>query len=179
VCGFTGKNIKIQRITGLDPAGPLFRNVTKEDRLDKTDADLVDVIHTDSILGLDEPIGHKDFYPNGGETQKGCWFSIKRDQTTEWSLEELMKKYSNSLNFDSTDYFACNHVRCEYYFAESIDPSCNFKATPCDSYDNFKAGKCSCDSEKGCPSMGFRANSTMQVGKFYLDTNESEPFCNN
>ena len=38
-----------------------------------TDADFVDVIHTDlKGLGIDQPIGHLDFYPNGGDVQPGC-----------------------------------------------------------------------------------------------------------
>ncbi len=38
VCGFAGKKVKLDRITGLDPAGPLFRNQPAEARLDKADA---------------------------------------------------------------------------------------------------------------------------------------------
>ena len=40
-------------------------------RLDRSDADFVDVIHTDSKsilqlgLGMSQAIGHIDFYPNG------------------------------------------------------------------------------------------------------------------
>ena len=68
----------LSRITGLDPAGPLFEGYTSNVRLDKTDADFVDVIHSngDSLiiggLGAWEPIGHVDFYPNGGKAQRGC-----------------------------------------------------------------------------------------------------------
>ena len=35
-------------IKGLDPAQPAFDFATKDDRLDKEDADFVDVIHTNS-----------------------------------------------------------------------------------------------------------------------------------
>ena len=53
VSGFVGKELKnLSRITGLDPAGPLFEGYTANVRLDKTDADFVDVIHSngDSLI---------------------------------------------------------------------------------------------------------------------------------
>ena len=68
VCGLLGKiinaelKVKLTRITGLDPAGPCFKNVAKYYRLDKTDADYVDVIHTSSVLGIYLPIGHSNYY---------------------------------------------------------------------------------------------------------------------
>ena len=37
-------------------------------RLEKSDGDLVDVIHT-SKNGYQQPIGHMDFFPNGGRNQ--------------------------------------------------------------------------------------------------------------
>ncbi|RZC35443.1 inactive pancreatic lipase-related protein 1-like, partial [Asbolus verrucosus] len=68
---------RIGRITGLDPAGPLFELLEQRDAsesLDKTDALFVDVIHTDSDeYGITKPIGHADFYPNEGTSpQPGC-----------------------------------------------------------------------------------------------------------
>lgn len=61
---------KIGRITGLDPAGPMFssQSVPLSVRLDATDADFVDVIHTNMGLflrgefGTPLPTGHADFY---------------------------------------------------------------------------------------------------------------------
>lgn len=80
--GFAGKIIqnvtegKIRRITGLDPAGPMFEGflIDGNERLNNADAERVDVIHTDAgIFGFAKPIGHIDFYPNGGNPlQRGC-----------------------------------------------------------------------------------------------------------
>lgn len=60
-------------LPGLDPAGPLFSSTHSAVRLDPSDARFVDVIHTDARRwGIEEPCGHIDFYPNGGENQLGC-----------------------------------------------------------------------------------------------------------
>lgn len=46
--GYAGERIdKLGRITGLDPAEPYFQGMPEQIRLDPSDADLVDVIHTD------------------------------------------------------------------------------------------------------------------------------------
>jgi hypothetical protein len=52
-------NLKFQRISGLDPAGPCFKNYNKNNKLDKTDAEYVDVIHTSETFGIQDPIGYK------------------------------------------------------------------------------------------------------------------------
>jgi hypothetical protein len=68
----------IQYSVGLDPAEPHFSKTDPIVRLDPTDADFVDVIHTDAGpflsggLGILQPVGHVDFYPNGGIEQPGC-----------------------------------------------------------------------------------------------------------
>lgn len=47
-------------------------------RLDVTDAKFVDAVHSNAApiflggLGMPEPVGHVDFYLNGGQTQPGC-----------------------------------------------------------------------------------------------------------
>lgn len=75
------KKLLLGRITGLDPASPFFRHHVLRERsrkLDVSDARLVDVIHTDGSeiftdgFGLLKPIGHIDFFPNGGREQPGC-----------------------------------------------------------------------------------------------------------
>ncbi|KAJ8719468.1 hypothetical protein PYW08_011643 [Mythimna loreyi] len=108
----TGK--LLGRITGLDPAGPCFSNVSIEDRLDETDAAYVDIIHSDDgALGLNQQIGHKDYYPNGGSSQPGCSIDI------------------------------CDHFRAGFFFAESILSPTNFPAQKCDGWPMFNDGVCS------------------------------------
>ena len=70
----------LNRITGLDPAGPAFELARKEVRIYKSDANFVDIIHTnggnenDGFLGMNNAVGHADFFPNGGHTQVGFKF---------------------------------------------------------------------------------------------------------
>lgn len=80
--GFAGKTIlsltagqgKLKRITGMDPALPLFSVQDPSARLDRDDAVMVDVVHTDGYrIAIGEAIGRVDFYPNGGVApQPGC-----------------------------------------------------------------------------------------------------------
>lgn len=57
----------------MNPAGPLFDVNNPAERLDFTDAEYVEVIHTESsTFGIEAPIGHVNFYPNGGHSQPGC-----------------------------------------------------------------------------------------------------------
>lgn len=79
IAGFAGADLgNLSRITGLDPAGPLFESQDPRARLDQNDASFVDVIHSNGEnlilggLGSSQPMGHVDFYPNGGRMQKGC-----------------------------------------------------------------------------------------------------------
>ncbi|CAG2101626.1 unnamed protein product, partial [Medioppia subpectinata] len=79
--GYAGKRLKnprVARITALDPAGVGFHFKNTALRLDHSDAQIVDVIHTDAALsytegfGTADTLGHFDFYPNGGSWQPGC-----------------------------------------------------------------------------------------------------------
>lgn len=80
ISGFAGKAVQnltssnVARITGLDPANPLFLPTDPEGRLTNTDADLVVALHTDGfVFGYFYPIGGIDFYANTGiAPQPGC-----------------------------------------------------------------------------------------------------------
>jgi len=80
MCGLAGSEseIRFERISALDPAGPFFENTDPIVCVDSSDAKFVDVIHTnggtllESKFGLRAPVGHMDFFVNGGEFQPGC-----------------------------------------------------------------------------------------------------------
>lgn len=64
-------------------------------RLGAADADFVDVIHTDGHLyGYPWPLGHVDFFPNGGGPyQPGC--SVQDLPRRKWL--QLICEYDNGL----------------------------------------------------------------------------------
>ena len=60
-------------LPGLDPAGPWFDVDDDSVRIDKTDAEWVDIIHTNGrSLGIGRPVGDADFFPNKAGRQPGC-----------------------------------------------------------------------------------------------------------
>lgn len=79
-CHITGRAAKqlksegrIGVIIGLDPASVFYDFFEREKRLTETDAEHVQVIHTDSgHYSFEYPLGHADFYPNRGRDQPGC-----------------------------------------------------------------------------------------------------------
>ncbi|KAG8549257.1 hypothetical protein GDO81_021828 [Engystomops pustulosus] len=161
--GDAGRRVPgIGRITGLDPAGPWFENTPIDVRLDPSDAEFVDVIHSDSKLftgvGMISPIGHYDFYPNGGGHMTGC--------------PNKISILSNSK--DAFHILACNHFRSFLYFTYSVRHPGGLRGFPCDSYEDFLEGSCFPCPPGGCPSMGYYADSTpfnaSMRQSFYLNT---------
>ncbi|CAL8112427.1 unnamed protein product [Orchesella dallaii] len=160
VAGVTGYEIQRQkqtnlgRISGLDPAGPLFdeRGRLPADFskvLDESDADFVDILHTNmgnivtnvGALGSTVVAGSVDFFPNGGERQKRC-------------------------TFYQDEFMACSHQASVKYFIESLtDP---VLACPCDSWLSYTAGRCKCTAATGGTFMGDGC-SERTSGKYYLD----------
>nr|XP_045624520.1 pancreatic triacylglycerol lipase-like [Procambarus clarkii] len=151
---------KIGRITGLDPAGLTYRNVPAEQRIDSSDADYVDILHTNGCYnfwdpwrdcyGLNENLGHSDFWPNGGEHQPAC-----RQANGE---------------------YGCDHMMAYKYFLESLDygiDSTLFLARNCSNWNDYEEGFCSCG--ENAQYMGFFVD-TRVGGIFYLETNSTSPY---
>uniref|UniRef100_A0A5S6QEP7 Lipase domain-containing protein n=1 Tax=Trichuris muris TaxID=70415 RepID=A0A5S6QEP7_TRIMR len=184
VCGFAGKKLgKLNHIIALDPAGPLFSGHVPEVRLAPTDADFVECIHTDGKafihggLGTMEPMGHVDFYPNGGMTQLGCPKNAKEIILDLWYL-----------NSSTLATLTCSHSRAPMLFTESIrnagkEDHCNFSAVTCDSAEHWEMGRClKCQKASSSPTFGFRlSQSTAPRGQFFFATrnhnDDDTPFC--
>lgn len=167
IAGFTGAKLNgaIGRISALDPAGPEFKGKPPEGRLDSTDAQFVDALHTDiDMLGFREPLGHIDFYADGGADQPGCPRTI----------------------FSRGNYFKCDHQRSVYLYLESVNHTCASRTYPCSSYKDFLDGKClSCSQfgAAGCPVLGYDVIDWKDILlkqnqiKTYFKTNGQSPFC--
>ncbi|KAJ8951112.1 hypothetical protein NQ318_021556 [Aromia moschata] len=139
---------QVDYIVGLDPASPLFSRRKTDNRLDRTDAKYVQVMHTNGgYLGIQNPIGHSDYYPNGGSSQPGCGYDIMG---------------------------TCAHSRAWSYYAESLATENNlFLGWRCPSYQTFKKGLC---RDNAVSLMAGYAIDKNASGTYFLDTNESPPF---
>ncbi|KAJ9588478.1 hypothetical protein L9F63_018134 [Diploptera punctata] len=132
----------LAQITALDPAKPIFEFEDNTMRLDKGDAEFVEVIHTaGGFLSFSENIGHVDIYPNGGVSpQPGC-------------LEEM----------ERATY--CSHRRAYEYYAQSLRHPKLYPASLCSSWSEYKDGKCT-ENEKIYIGDSIPARAR---GSFYLD----------
>ncbi|XP_040077185.1 pancreatic triacylglycerol lipase isoform X2 [Ixodes scapularis] len=154
VASFFAKHFKndtgllVGRITGLDPAAPYFEGHNVH--LSNTDAEFVDVIHTSAgknhyslrngDLGFRSPIGHVDFYPNGGtRVQPGCEYKIR----------------------------PCSHSMAYRFFLASINRSELYQSYLCE--EGFEAAlQKRCKNFGGHGRMGFYSRDTTGRGVQYL-----------
>ncbi|PSN31810.1 hypothetical protein C0J52_22637 [Blattella germanica] len=124
VAGIAGNRLTsgtLGKITGMDPALPLFGDDSLANRLDSSDASFVEIIHTCSgLLGFSDPIGHADFYPNKGTIiQPGCGIDLAG---------------------------SCSHSRSHVYFEESITSGTGFYGYKCSSWNTYEDGGCRSNS---------------------------------
>ncbi|XP_040340520.1 phospholipase A1 member A isoform X3 [Herpailurus yagouaroundi] len=156
---------QLGRITGLDPAGPEYTRASLEERLDPGDALFVEAIHTDTDnAGIRIPVGHVDYFVNGGQDQPGCPTFIHAG-------------YS---------YLICDHMRAVYLYISALENSCPLMAFPCANYKAFLAGKClDCFNPflLSCPRIGLMEQSGVKIQplpkevKVYLRTTSMAPYC--
>jgi len=157
-------NGRLGRISGLDPAAPMFEGYDPRVKLERSDAGFVDVMHTDAVplhdggLGTVDLIGHVDFFPNGGSDMPGC-------PSDKFSLTGLLTGQIDAL----TDDISCSHNRAPWYYVASINDNV-FQSYPCASADavcHF------CGT--GCTSMGLHATDDFH-GLFVSATNANYPY---
>ncbi|KAJ2942620.1 hypothetical protein O0L34_g2087 [Tuta absoluta] len=152
VMGYAGmfSQERISRITGLDPARPMFEfpYMPSDFRLEKSDAEFVDIIHTcGGVLGYRMSHGHADFYPNNGRAkQPGC------------EGRQMMME-------------GCSHGRSCEFFGESVESDPPFTAYPCKNWQSFQDGECKSDST----SMGDPVSPESR-GDYYLHTRNSSKY---
>lgn len=180
IAGYAGERLEnLGRISALDPAAPYFEDMPISVRIDPTDANFVDVIHTDlnslviSGLGIKQPVGHVDFYPNNGRDQPGCQTHHRiLSFITDGFIEGMRKAVS------------CSHQRAVDFFTASINHhQCLFTGFRCSNWTDFANGKCvKCGSHgKDCAVMGFLAEEYKPMEKpntmFFLKTQDQSPYC--
>lgn len=154
VVGFAGKSVelgKIHTIYGLDPTDVLFDSKKPHQRLNSTDAEYVETIHTNGQwLGFLHPIGQTSFYPNWGKSQPGC--------------EKDLSGY-------------CSHARCVDFFVEAIELGDDNQFIPleCAVYEDIKKKK-GCTMETAGVRMFDVGNHRKVSGMFYLPTKAEAPW---
>ncbi|XP_059920838.1 endothelial lipase [Gadus macrocephalus] len=170
VAGYAGTNVRgtLGRITGLDPAGPMFEGAGEGNRLSPDDADFVDVLHTYTrealgvSIGIQQPIGDIDIYPNGGEVQPGC------------SLGDVLAVAGNFM-----EVMKCEHERAVHLFVDSLMNKDHMSfAFQCTGPDRFKKGICLSCRKNRCNNIGYNAKKMRKRrnSKMYLKTRADTPF---
>ncbi|KAM9508422.1 endothelial lipase isoform 1-T1 [Guaruba guarouba] len=172
VAGFAGNHVhgRIGRITGLDPAGPMFEGVDPSKRLSPDDANFVDVLHTYTretlgvSIGIQMPVGHVDIYPNGGDFQPGCGLSDVLGAIAYGTIGEVVK---------------CEHERSVHLFVDSlVNQDKQSFAFQCTDSSRFKKGICLSCRKNRCNGIGYNARKTRNKrnSKMYLKTRADMPF---
>ncbi|XP_009939909.1 phospholipase A1 member A isoform X1 [Opisthocomus hoazin] len=156
---------QLGRITGLDPAGPKYTGASPEERLDPGDALFVEAIHTDADnFGIRIPVGHIDYFVNGGKDQPGCPRFISAGYK----------------------YLICDHMRAVHLYVSALRHSCPMVAFPCTSHQDFLNGSCLDCADPflfSCPRIGLLEQAGVNMRKLpkevkvYLMTSPTAPFC--
>ncbi|KAG7327477.1 hypothetical protein KOW79_009083 [Hemibagrus wyckioides] len=164
---------KVSRITGMDPAGPSFEYADAQSTLSPDDAQFVDVLHTntrgspDRSIGIQRPVGHVDFYPNGGTFQPGC------------DLQNTMMMVATTGLRNMDQIVKCSHERSIHLFIDSlVNMKQQSMAYRCSSKESFNKGVCLSCRKNRCNKVGYEINKvrSRRSSKMYMKTREMMPY---
>ncbi|XP_041986256.1 phospholipase A1-like [Aricia agestis] len=144
--------VSVGKMVALEPAGPCFRNLGPELRLDKSDGDFVIHIATNiDGYGMATPVGHVNFYINGGENQPGDFW---------WILcSEL-----------------CSHTRSFDVWQSALMHPDDFIGIQCDSVQQARNRDCFDRVPRVTNLMGPKTDRNKE-GVFYVSTTNKVPYC--
>ncbi|XP_069674673.1 pancreatic lipase-related protein 2-like isoform X2 [Periplaneta americana] len=182
IAGYVGGCIPgIGKITALDPNGPYYKGMPPCARLDASDANIVEVIHTDTVetigetgQGISDPIGHFNFYPNEGYSQPGCEESTYYPHFLQLTADSLPPGQILP---------GCSHRRAIKYIVDAMKfKDCQFLGIRCPSKEAFVNGECTTCGPNSVDCVPMDINNKLYPKtehgiKLFFKTNSSSPFC--
>lgn len=153
IAGIAGKDlidIKLKKIVGLDPAGPLFDARDVDNRLSPDSASYTECLHTGYVFGIREPICQTDFYINSGSKQPGCKIT------------------------EGIDFAPCSHLRVIDIYIESLGNPKGFYGDRCPDLDG--ALNMNCNERPGAFINDPENESKNISGIFQVITSAQTPF---
>uniref|UniRef100_A0A8C1XH86 Lipoprotein lipase n=2 Tax=Cyprinus carpio TaxID=7962 RepID=A0A8C1XH86_CYPCA len=192
---------KVNRITGMDPAGPSFEYADAQSTLSPDDALFVDVLHTntrgspDRSIGIQRPVGHIDIYPNGGTFQPGCdlqntvlmvatsglrsTFPLSSSDVLRFQITKTSFNVFSWFSTDMDQIVKCSHERSIHLFIDSlVNQDQESMAYRCSSKDSFNKGMCLSCRKNRCNKVGYGVNKirTRRSSKMYMKTRNVMPY---
>ena len=77
-------------------------------------------------IGLVQPVGHLDFYPNGGREQPGCEL-----------IDVPLTAITSDVITAGRELFVCNHLRAIDFYIDSLLPDVEYMGYECSDYDAY------------------------------------------
>jgi len=190
ICGIAGNYRKLGYIIGFDPIGPGFEQRPPGGRLNTNSADSVRVHHTSAVgnksIGILEPCGHVDYYPNGGGNQPECQPQPHYGLLGELLLifltplvDLLPTGWTNNANTVSAQCGdqrnQCSHFTAVRLFIESIKNGLCVTRQRCYDFDDIPV---SCDPPDTEPlQVVGKPTARPGYGNLYFTTNVQSPYC--